>query len=117
MEDLTDLKKYLKKLQRVISNDADFTFFGSSYIKKNKVDDIWCCILASMPNIFKKNMNTDLGKKLNSVIAYKHLFDALKKKCPFSSQMYSVNVVEANKSITTFLVAIERDINYLEKYA
>lgn len=54
MEDLTDLKKYLKKLQRVISNDADFTFFGSNYIKKNKVDDIWCCILASMPNIFKK---------------------------------------------------------------
>ena len=82
MEDLTDLKKYLKKLQRVISNDADFTFFGSSYIKKNKVDDIWCCILASIPNINKKNMNTDLGKKLNSVIAYKHLFDALKKKYP-----------------------------------
>ena len=115
MEDLTDLKKYLKKLQRVISSDADFTFFGSAYVKKNKVDDIWCCVLASMPNIFKKNLNSSLGKKLNSVIAYKHLFDALKRKCPFSSSMYSVNVSEAVKSITTLLTVIERDINYLEQ--
>ena len=114
-EDLTELKKYLKKIQRVVNSDADFKFFGSHFIKKNKIDDVWCCVLASLPEIYKKNMKTDLGKKLSSVIAYNHLFDALKRKCPFSVQMYSSKAEEVNKSIDTILATIERDVNYLEK--
>ena len=51
MEDLTDLKKYLKKLQNTIARDIDFKFFGLNFIKKNKIDDVWCCILASLPKI------------------------------------------------------------------
>lgn len=114
-EDLTELKKYLKKIQRVVNCDADFKFFGSHFIKKSKVDDLWCCVLATLPSIYKKNMKTDLGKKLSSVIASNHLFDALKKKCFFNSQMYSLNVEDVNKSIDTILATIERDVNYLEK--
>ena len=78
MEDLTDLKKYLKKLQNTIARDIDFKFFGLNFIKKNKIDDVWCCILASLPEIFKKNLKSTFSKKLNSIIAYNHLFDALK---------------------------------------
>ena len=115
MEDLTDLKKYLKKLQNTIAKDIDFKFFGLNFIKKNKIDDVWCCVLASLPEIYKKNMKTDLGKKLSSVIAYNHLFDALKRKCPFNAQMYSSNAEEVNKSIDTILVTIEKDVIYLEK--
>lgn len=114
-EDLTEFKKYLKKLQRIVNNDAEFNFFGSHFIKKNKIDDVWCCVLASLPEIYKKNMKTDLGKKLSSVIAYNHLFDALKRKCSFSAQMYSSKAEEVNKSIDTILATIERDVNYLEK--
>ena len=40
MEDLKDLENYLKKLQRVVKNDADINFFGKSFIKKNKIDDV-----------------------------------------------------------------------------
>ena len=93
----------------------DFKFLGMNFIKKNKIDDVWCCILASLPEIFKKNLKSTFSKKLNSIIAYNHLFNALKHKCPFSSEMYSVNVEGVNRSITTILTSIERDVNYLEK--
>lgn len=115
MEDLTDLKNYLKKLQRVVLNDADFKFLDSTFIKKNKIDDVWCCVLVSLPNIYKKNLKNPLSKDLSSVIAYNHLFEALKKKCFFSSQMYTVDASSVNKSIIAMLATIEQDINYLEK--
>ncbi len=115
MEDLKDLKNYLKKLQNTIARDMDFKFLGMNFIKKSKIDDVWCCILASLPEIFKKNLKSTFSKKLNSVIACNHLFNALKHKCPFSSQMYSINVEAVNKSITTILTTIEHDVSYLEK--
>lgn len=115
MEDLTELKNYLKKLQNVIARDVDFKFFGKAYIKKNKIDDVWCCILASLPDIYKKNLKGTFSKKLNSLIAYNHLYNVLKCKCPFSSQMYSINIEGVKKSITAILTTIERDIAYLEK--
>ena len=115
MEDLKDLENYLKKLQRVVKNDADFNFFGKSFIKKNKIDDVWCCVLASLPQIFKKNLKSEFSKKLNSIIAYNHLFAALKQRCFFSSQMYTIDIEEAAKSISAILVSIEKDIAYLEK--
>lgn len=115
MEDLKDLENYLKKLQRVVINDADINFFGKSFIKKNKIDDVWCCVLASLPEIFKKNLKGEFSKKLNSTIAYNHLFIALKQRCFFSSQMYSIKIDDAVKSISAILASIEKDIVYLEK--
>lgn len=115
MEDLTELKNYLKKLQRVINFDADINFFGKCYIKKNKIDDVWCCFLVSVPEIFKKNLKNKYSKKLNSIVAYNHLFDVLKKKCFFNSQMYSIKKDETVKAILAILSTIEKDIAYLEK--
>ena len=56
MEDLTDLINYFKKLQRVVVRDIDFKFLNNSFIKKNKIDDVLCCILASLPNVYKRNI-------------------------------------------------------------
>ena len=55
MADVTELKNYIKKLQRLV-NSAEFTLFGSSVIKKNKVDDLIVCIIALLPESFKKTM-------------------------------------------------------------
>ena len=115
MEDLTDLINYFKKLKRVVVRDIDFKFLNNSFIKKNKIDDVLCCILASLPNVYKRNMNSDLGKNLSSIIAYKHLFDSIKKKCPFNSDMYMIQSTDANMSINIILKTIEKDIIYLEK--
>lgn len=115
--DLLELKNYFKKLQKTIIRDADINFFSFSFFKKNRIDDILCCIIATLPDLYKKNMRTDLGKKLGSVIAYNALFNAIKKKCPFNSTMYMVDVSNANRLIYTIINTIERDISYIEKNA
>ena len=112
---LLELKNYFKKLQKIITVDAEFNFFGNSFFKRNKIDDILCCIIATLPSEYKKNMRTDLGKKLSSVIAYNALFDAIKKKCPFSSDKYMVDSKKAYQLINTIINTIERDISYIEK--
>lgn len=112
---LIELKNYFKKLQKIIAKEADFKFFGKSFLKKNKVDDILCCIIATLPSEYKKNMRVASGRKLSSVIAYNALFGAIKKKCPFSSDKYMVDSKKANQLISTIINTIGRDISYIEK--
>ena len=114
-ETLLELKNYFKKLQRIVLRDADFNFFSLSFFKKNKIDDILCCVIATLPDSYKKNMRTDLSKKLSSVIAYNALFNAIKIKCPLSSDKYMVDASKASRLIDTITKSIERDIRYIEK--
>ena len=115
--DLLELKNYFKKLQKTIVRNADIKFFSFSFFKKNRIDDVLCCIIATLPDIYKKNIHTDLGKKLGSVIAYNTLFNAIQKKCPFNSTMYMVDASKANRLINIIISTIERDISYIEKNA
>lgn len=112
---VNSIKEYFKKLQRVVLQESDFSFLGKSYIKKNKIDDILCCILATLPDIYKKNLRNEDGKKLKSMVAYNILFAAVKGKCWLNSNVYSVDKQKANSVINTIISHIERDINYLEK--
>lgn len=115
MADVENIKDYFKKLQRVILSEVDFTFFGSAFIKKNKIDDVLCCILATLPEIYKKNLNGEDGKKLSSMIAYKVLFNSIKGKCIFNPNVYGMNRANINSLINTIVRSLERDIAYLEK--
>ena len=77
MADIIALKDYYKKLQRIINFEGEFTFFDYKLVKKSKIDDILCCILATLPADYKSLMNQKLGVKLNSITYYKLLFDAI----------------------------------------
>lgn len=112
---LLELKNYFKKLQRTIIRDADLKIFKYSFLKKNKIDDILCCVIATLPDTYKKNMRSNTGQKLGSVIAYNALFNAIKKKCPFSANKYMVDVSKVNRLIDTIIGTIARDISYIEK--
>lgn len=116
MADFEELKNYFRKLQRVLNYDAVFNFAGRAFVKKNKIDDLWCCILATLPASYKSIMHSDESKHLQSIICYKNLFNAIKQKCFFSSNLYQVDLENANKLITSLLVTIERDIAYAENY-
>ncbi len=115
MNENSELKNYFKKLQRIIIRDADLKLFKYSFFKKNKIDDILCCIIATLPDAYKKNMRTNLGKKLGSVIVCNTLFDTIKNKCPFSSDKYMIDASKASRLIDTITKTIERDIRYIEK--
>lgn len=115
MMDLIAIKDYFKKLQRVIAMEAEFKFMDMALIKKNKIDDILCCILATLPDVFKKNLKGEESKKLKSIIAYNNLFDAIKGRFVLNSSVYRVDTVKANSLISVILSQIERDIASLEK--
>ena len=115
MADVEIIKNYFKKLQRVIAMEADFKFLDLALIKKNKIDDILCCILATLPDVFKKNLKGEDSKKLKSIIAYNNLFDAIKGRFLLNSSVYRVEMIKSNNLIRVILAQIERDISYLEK--
>ena len=117
MDDIEQINIYFKKLQRTINFDAQFRFAGIAFIKKNKIDDLLCCIIASLPESYKKMMRLpEENKKLKSLIFYNNLFNCIKQKCFFSADLYQVNLNLANTLITSILSTIGKDIAYAEKH-
>lgn len=115
MTDVKQLKEYFKKLRMVVLTGADFCFFDVAFIKKNKIDDVLCCILAILPTTYKKYLHTQFAKPVPTMHLYESLYKAIKQKCPFNSQVYMVNKQKAIKSISSLISGIERDLIYLEK--
>ena len=119
MEDFETLKGYFNKLQKIIAYDADFTFLGIKLIKKNKIDDLLCCILASFPDIYKSAMKNKLrnedNKEFTSFISYRLLFDAIKGKFILNSGVYAVNEQQAKAYMASFLRDYPNDLRKIEK--
>lgn len=116
MHDIETLKDYFKKLQKVLTYESEFTFFTSKLIKKNKIDDILCCIIPTLPEKYKKIMKMKEGKKLGSVLCYDLLFNCIKKKFILNPDMYLVDYEKAVNYINSILKTIEKDIQYAEKF-
>lgn len=117
MIDTASLKDYFKKLQKTINYNYDFNLFGMKLIKKHKIDDLLCCILAGFPNSYKQLMKRKEGKNRNSILCYDLMFKAIKMKFIFDSSVYLVDADKATKMINTILATIEKDIEFAEKNA
>lgn len=113
---IESLIDYFKKLQKIIRFESDFSFLGYKLIKKTKIDDVLCCILATLPEPYKKIMKMKEGKKLSSVLAYGLLFNSVKQKFFLNPNVYLVSYNDATKYINTILRDLERDISYAEKH-
>ncbi len=115
MSDLIEVLNYFKKLNKVIAFEADFSFGNTKLVKKNKIDDVLCCILATLPSSYKNFMNQPEGKKLNSILSYDLLFNAIKNKFILNPNVYLVKSDLAAKYINTIVATLEQDIAYIEK--
>ena len=115
MEEIKTLKGYFSKLQHTILNNSDFKFFNKALVKKSKIDDILCCIFATLPPYYKKLLNMHGVKQYQSVIVYNSLVKSLKKNFVFNPDVYLINVGEINKMIGAIQKSIESDINSLKK--
>ncbi len=116
MEDILAAKDYLKKLQKVINFDHVFSFAGIRLIKKNKIDDVLCCVYAKLPDSYKKMLKTKTNvKQYNSVMCYGLLTKLLAKKFFLDKSLCVVNVTEVNKLLSSVILSIERDINKIEQ--
>ena len=114
-EQIRTLQDYFRKLQRILQNESDFTFCGYKLVKKDKIDDVLCCILATFPERYKKLINDKKARTLSSILAYNLLFNAAKQRFAFNSNVYLVHYENVKKYIDTIIRNIERDIDFIEK--
>ena len=115
MADVTALKDYLKKIQKIISYNADISFGSTRLIKKSKIDDILCCVFASMPDLYKKYLKADYDKRFSSINTFRMLDIELKHKFFLNQNMYSINLNKCNQLINAVFNSIDNDIKKMEE--
>ena len=115
MVDTDALIGYFNKLQRTVLNNADFSLGSKKILKKEKVDDLLCCILLLLPDIYKKDFKTTYDNKYSSISSFKLLYKELKHKFWLSSDYYIVNSDHVIKAIGLIKKAIASDVRMLEK--
>ena len=113
MANVDDAKTYLKKLQRIINMDNEFSLFGNSYIKKTKVDDVLCCFISSLPEAFKKEVQFPKKTIPKSIQAYKVLMEVIHIEFKLNKNLYSINLKECDSLINTIISTLEADLNHI----
>ena len=115
MVDIIALKEYFKKLQKIINFSAEFNIGNRRLIKANKINDLMCCILATLPDSYKKILKTKTNvQRYNSVLSYSVLTKLLNKRFFLDKNMCLVNVDKVNRLIGSINATIERDIRSIE---
>ncbi len=110
MEDLTVFKDYLIKLQKMIKYNTDFNLGDSKLIKKSKIDDLFCCVIASMPDVYKKYLRTDYDKRFSSINTFRLLDIELKHKFFLNPSFYIIKQSQCEKLISAVFESFENDI-------
>ena len=115
MVNITELKNYIKKLNKLV-NSADFAIFGYSLLKKTKVDDNLVCILALLPDSFKKAMKKKTPiDQFPSVSSFSRLSKIICKPFFLSGDYYIFSTSHVIALIQNIDKNIERDIQKLEE--
>lgn len=118
MEDteIKEIKDYFKRLQRVLNQEATFNLIRFSLVKKSRIDDVMCCIYATLPDIYKKMLKSKtIAVKYRSLLCYNMLAKYMAKRFFLDPSQIIVDIAETNKLISTILGTIERDIKGLEQ--
>ena len=115
MVDITEIKNYMRKLLRLV-NSADYAIFGSSIVKKNKVDDLIVCIITLLPDSFKKTMKNRVPLELYpSVASFNRLSKIIRKPFFVFNDYYFFKTSEVITLIQNISKTIETDIQRLEE--
>lgn len=112
-DNISDLRKYLKKLRNTIEKEALFSIFDSKIMDKKKVDDILCCIEASFPKEYRDFVKTNGINRLRSSQAYMSLQQAIKNKFFFSTNLYEVIFSKTIASITALEANLDSDMRLI----
>lgn len=116
MADIVALKDYLKKLQKIINFEATFTFSHWKLVKKTRIDDIMCCIYATLPDTYKRMLKTKTDiQRYNSVLCYGLLTKLIARTFFLDKNLVIVNITEVNKLINCIIMTIEQDIHSIQQ--
>ena len=113
--DIAAIKDYLKKIQRVVTMDVDFNLFGTRLIKREKIDNLLCCVLAKLPKEYQKLMREGVSKRYSSVLSLSALQKELSKTFWLNKNYYSVDLNVVNKLTISILSSIQHDLEAMEQ--
>ena len=111
MTDINAIVNYFEKLQKIIIHYSDLSFGNKKFIKKNKIDDILCCIIAKLPDEYKKT-NIDRYK---SVKIFKNLYSQLRQPFFLMPNHYMINYDNVNLLLMQIKNTLVQDINTIER--
>ena len=114
-ESTVEIKKYFKKLENIIYNEACFSFITKKLYSKKRIDDLLCCIEATFPKEYKNHVKKHGKKSLTSYLNYQKLVDTLTDKFFLSSDHYIVIVGEVLHLPKTIMILIPRDFEHIKK--
>lgn len=116
MADIEEIKTYLRKLQRVVET-GDFKIFGKMIIKKNKVDNILCCVLAVLPESFKTMTKDDqvTVDKYPAVASFNRMTKVINNPFFLSADYYSFSLNDVITLIQNINKNIKGDIAKIEE--
>jgi len=115
MYDSSETKNYIKKLHKVVSS-AELTLFGYSLARKNRIDDLLCCIIASFPDVYKKALKTRTLRpgQFQSVAAFNRLSKIIKQPAFLLNSFYAFKIGEVNELFKIINRDLDLDIRNLE---
>lgn len=113
---IEETKKYLRKLEHSLKSERIFHFGQTSIYNKQTVDDMLCCLIAVLPEIFKDAVEYKIKntKTYQSVEAFRRLTEKIRSSCPLSSKHYMVDQGNVAICIQTIIRAIDNDVRSLE---
>ena len=121
---MEELKKHLSILKRTIGH-ATFSLSSTKFIKKQKFDDCYCCVVSLLPAVFRDEANKKAKEKIYkkkekivykfpSVISFNKLRTLLITVF-FLPNFYIINDErEAYKLIDTIIKNIEKDVELIK---
>ena len=108
---INDIKKYLKKLNILISNNSSFIIGKYRFINKNRVDDIICCMEVSWPKEIKGLAQYKKEKNIESFKIYKNFLNIITNKTFISSNHYLINYSLFKNRYNILIKSLNKDLN------
>lgn len=112
-DNIVEIKKYLKKLISSLSTELVFSWGDAKFIKKKRIDDLLCCIEATIPQEYKNYIQRTGAKKLQSAKAWNDLNVALKNKFFLNSDIYIIRSKEVVSLIQVLQKTFEPDLKFI----
>ena len=113
-EQLQDLKLYLNKLKRIITNESSFSFGNKWIISKSRVDDIVCCVQANYPDDFTEYVKRNGIKSLQSHLCYQQLLAVVTKKFILSPEHYLIDFARFISLLGMLIQTMEKEKTRVE---
>ena len=108
-EQLQDLKLYLNKLKRIVTNESSFSLGNKRIISKARVDDIVCCVQANYPDDYTEYVKRNGIKSLQSHLCYQQLLAVVTKKFILSPNHYLIDFARFMSLLNMLVQTMEKE--------